>query len=446
MLEPEVLVIGGGPAGVAAAAELAELGFTVLLVEQRDRLGGAIHRAYAGAGRNPLPVAGQHRRNWQRLQQRLRQAGARISTRLETVYLGVDGNACFLLDDRRAGRVISVRPQATVLALGAFEVVWPRPGWELPGVTTVGAMQLQLKETGEPPAGSILVAGNGPLPLALAAQLSVAGNPPRAVLESGQPVRAALRHLSAACNGLRAPRQVAEAIGYGWRLWQAGVPYRTGATVVAIEAAAPGLLVTCQRANGALEHYRVRHLALHDGLACNPSGLPAPDAAGLCVIRAGDGREVLGAAGAQHDGHRAAQWVARQLGRPARPASATEQPLAAARRTQQALATLFRASAPLSPAPETVICRCEGLRRADFDALQGAPSTREIRLVGRFGMGLCQGRFCAHAVQALAAQAGLALDADAPLGTGARWPLRPVSLAALAAYDDNALAAYDANE
>lgn len=428
MFEPDVLVIGGGPAGVAAATELAALGLTVLLAEQRDRLGGAIHRPFVGAGKSPLRLPARQRRDWQRLQQKLRQAGQRITTRLESVYLGVDGDARFLLDDRRAGRVISVRPKAVVLALGAIERVLPRPGWELPGVTTAGAMQLQLKETGQPPVGSILVAGTGPLPLALAAQLSAAGNAPRALLERGQPWRAALSHSGAAWNALRSLPQVAQAIGYGLRLWQAGVPYRTGAVVIAIEAAPEGLLVTSRRANGALSQHRVRHLALHDGLLSDHSALPTQDLGGVCVIRAGDGREVLGAEGAISDGRRAAQWVAAQLGHSC-PQGALEPHLSAARRMQQALATLFDAPA-LVPSPDTVICRCEGLRRADLEALQGVASAREIRLVGRFGMGLCQGRFCAHAVQAIAAQA------DGPGGATPRWPLRPVSLAALAAYSE----------
>lgn len=111
MIDTDVLVIGGGPAGVAAAAELAELGQRVMLVEQRDRLGGAIHRAYAGPGVNPLPVVARHRRHWATLAQRLIQAGDRVQTHYETVFLGVDGGGRFLLDERKGARVMAVRPK-----------------------------------------------------------------------------------------------------------------------------------------------------------------------------------------------------------------------------------------------------------------------------------------------------------------------------------------------
>lgn len=434
MLEPDILVIGGGPAGVAAATDLAEMGFTVLLAEQRDALGGAIHRPFVGEGQSPLAVLGRHRRNWQRLQHKVVQAGSRITTQFETVFLGVDGDARFLLDDRRAGRVISLQPQAVVLALGAVERVLPRPGWELPGVTTAGGMQVQLKETGEAPKGPILVAGTGPLSLALAAQLVVAGNPPVAVLERGQPFRAAFAHVGVAIDGLRSWSNMSEGMGYGARLLRAGVSYRTGCAVTAIESVAEGLHVTSQHDNGTINHHHVRHLALHDGLTCNNTGLPTQSIAGVFVVRAGDCREVLGAEGAVSDGRRAAQLVAKQLGRPSRE-SAFDLQLSAARRTQHAIWRLFDAPA-LSPTPDTVICRCEGLRRADFDGLKGVQSAREIRLVGRFGMGACQGRFCARAVKDIAAETAVNFEPGDLGGATLRWPLRPVSVASLAAWTD----------
>ena len=432
MIDPDVLVIGGGPAGVAAATELADLGQRVVLVEQRDRLGGAIHRAYVGPGANPLQVAARHRRHWASLAQRLVQAGDRIDTHYESVFLGVDGDGRFLLDERVGQRVIGVRPKAVVFAVGAMEVVMPRPGWELPGVTTAGGLQVQMKETGRAPQGPILVAGTGPLPFALAAQLAAAGNPPVAVLERGQPGRAAWRNPKAALDGLRSVANIKDAMGYSARLLRAGVPYLQGWAVVAVESAPDGLLVTSQHADGATQQHRVRHLALHDGLVPQDNGLPTQEMAGVPVVRAGDCREVLGADGALSDGQRAAHIVARQLGLSVADRG-LERVLGAARRTQFAMAALCAAPVQ-TPAPDTVICRCEGLRRADLDALQGAHSAREIRLVGRFGMGVCQGRFCAGHVARLAAQMDVNFE-PADLGGGVpRWPLRPVSLSALAAF------------
>lgn len=436
MSQPDVLVVGGGPAGVAAAVALTVMGLRVMLVEQRDRLGGAIHRAYVGAGPSPIQRNAHHQRRWQTLLDQVSQAGERLTLQLQSVFLGVEGEGRYLLDDRAAGCVRSVRPKAVVMAVGGVERVLPVPGWELPGVSTVGGMQVQLKETGEAPQGRVLVAGSGPLPLALAAQLAAAGNPPLALLERGTPFGMALLQPAAAMAGLRSGPQLVEALGYASQLLRFGVPYRTGCTVTAIEAVPQGLRVAVVDRRGRTLVYEVAHLALHDGLEPNQTGLPRQAVAGLPVVWAGDCREVLGADAAIQDGRRAALEVAKALGHPC-PDAAFDGTLDAARRLQSALRTLYQAPNP-AITPETVLCRCEGLRAASASALQGAASAHEIRVVGRYAMGPCQGRFCARNAQTLAAQAGVSFEPRDLHGSVLRWPLRPVSVAALAAYADDA--------
>lgn len=437
MNDSDILIIGGGPAGVSAAVTLAESGFSVTLVEQRPCLGGAIHRSYVGSGESPLRLLRSHRRNWQELQRRLSAAGPRVRVRYESVFLGLDSESRFLIDDRREKRVVGLFPKAVVLAVGAIERVTPRPGWELPAVTTAGGLQIQLKETGRAPVGPVLIAGTGPLPLALGAQLAALGNPPVAILERGRPWHAAFAHPAEAVGSLRAPTYLKEALGYGLRLMRSGVSYKTGWNVVGIEAIAEGLRVTCQHANGQAAEYRVRHLALHDGLACNDAGLPARGDSGVYIVRAGDCREVLGADAAIWDGCRAAQDVLRHLGQAAE-ADVFGLKLAAARRMQRSMRTLCQAP-PTPIATDTLVCRCEGLRRRDLEALQGASSLREIRLVGRFGMGACQGRSCLPSVREICAEpgSGIALVESADVTPSMpRWPLRPVSVRSLASLQD----------
>ena len=101
-----------------------------------------------------------------------------------------------------------------------------------------------------------------------------------------------------------------------------------------------------------------------------------------------------------------------------------ESGLERARRVQAALAQAL-GSKPMVPAPETLICRCEGRSYADLQALADDASVREIRLMGRFGLGACQGRFCGPMIAALRGR-------PVPAASPPRWPLRPVSVAALA--------------
>jgi len=258
------------------------------------------------------------------------------------------------------------------------------------------------------------------------------------VLERARPLAAAWRHGAALRDVLRSWPHVQEAAACAAQLLRARVPYGVGWNVAAIEAAATGLRVACQHGSGELRHHWVQHLALHDGLLPNSTGLPpAMRSETACIVHAGDCREVLGAVAAADDGRRAARQVARHCD----PAGTLpddrqlDQAIALARRTQGALAQLFQTPA-LVPTANTVICRCEGLRRADLARLQVAGSARELRLVGRFGMGACQGRFCAHSVSALAHEYGIDFAPEALSGEVQRWPLRPVSLVALANYTE----------
>ncbi|MGO4736252.1 FAD-dependent oxidoreductase [Bosea sp. 2KB_26] len=419
MSDAPILVVGGGPAGTSAAATLAEAGLPVLLVEQRDQLGGAIHRQAARGATHAVHAPARHRRNWAELAQRVDAAGSRIELCTGTVFLGVDGDGRHLFDDRESGRVVARSVRAAVIAVGAVEKIHPFEGWDLPGVMTAGGAQVLLKETGVPPTGPILVAGTGPLLLAVSAQLAKAGNPPVAVLERGRPW---VRFNSLLRMAWAGP-QLGEAVSYAATLLSHRVHYWTGADILSVREDDAGLEIRVRR-NGTVHRLRARHMLVHDGIEPNRVGIPLSDPGGAVpVVLAGDGREVLGADAAILDGRRAAREILARLGMrlPDEPGEAR---LTAARNVQAALSDLFRSALP-EPTPETLICRCEARRLSDFRSLPDDASTREIRLMGRFGMGVCQGRFCGPTIAALRGEA-------VPSAIPPRWPLRPVSLAALA--------------
>jgi hypothetical protein len=275
--------------------------------------------------------------------------------------------------------------------------------------------------------------------LALAAQLALAGNAPVAVLERGRPFYAGLRHVPALWNALGNRANLLDAMSYTSVMLRERVPYHCGWSVVSIRSASTGLVAGCQHQNGRFREFLVQYLALHDGLTVNNTGLPQPQQSPQsCVLHAGDCREVLGANAASADGRRAARQVAHHLGQsmPSQLDQQLTQQLAQARQSQNALKKLF-AAPPVEPTANAVICRCEGLRRADFDQLPVARSARELRLVGRFGMGNCQGRFCAESISRLAADKGIDFDPGMLNGQVPRWPLRPVALTSMASFFDD---------
>jgi len=413
MTERRVLVVGAGLAGLAAAVELARAGFASLVVDQAGAPGGAIHR-------QPLPGVAAHglpaqRRRWRGLCRAVAASGDRIAILCGHRFAGIDADGVALLAGERSR---FMRPAALVLAAGATERVVPVPGWTLPGVTTVGAIQTQLKTGGEAPAGRILLAGSGPLLCAAAAELAAAGNPPVAVVEAGRPFRHAADALALPAGYL------AEASAFLARLVVARVPMRCGMRLCGIERRGDALVA---RAEGGGRHldFAVDRIGLHDGI--RPNGYGAAGTA-VPVMLAGDAREALGARAALADGRRVgAALAARLAGRPLPPG--TSPVLERERAAQQRLRRIYAHDLGARLAAigdDTVICRCENRTAGDLRALGDDPTDRELRLRGRFAMGRCQGRFCGEWVRRLRGDAA----ADAPLGA-VRLPALPLPLADL---------------
>lgn len=428
MSSPEVLVIGGGPAGVSAALELARAGMDVTLCEQGPRLGGAIHRQPDDPTQS-VRVPRSHKQRWQAMSDEL--AASTVKVLCRHMFAGIEATGAVLLEDRIHGRLVTRRPAALVLAMGAIERVAPVPGWHLPGVVTVGGLQVMMKSTGRAPDGDVLIAGSGPLLVALAAQMASLGNAPVAVLERST----RLMSVSVIASLLRAPAYLWEAAGYLLTLARSGILPRRGAFVTAIAPRDGRLSVTTLDRHGRERQMLVDRVALHDGLLPNSNGTMAGQH-GPFIVRAGDCREVLGGTAALADGRLAAHAVLAQIGKAVPATKAPAAIMARERQAQAALNTLFDYSGrdPAQLPDETIICRCEGRTLGQLRSMLSADdpvSAREIKLNGRFGMGACQGRFCAEWVASFVASQRA--DGSPPQVSeivGSRWPVKPVPISA----------------
>ncbi len=226
-----ILVIGAGPAGLAAAVTAAELGLRVVLVDEAAAAGG---QYLSPCG---LP-GGQRTGAERRFSTRAERDGAALIARAHALSRAADaglelrwgatvwsltsnpdGHAPGLAamvysrdgDDVQAGSEC-IEVDAVILATGARETVTPFPGWTLPGVMTVGAAQLLIRRHGVSPARPgqrVLIAGSGPLLLPAAAKLIEAGAHVMGVLEAVH-VRAALAI---------APRSLSGVLDWAPALW-----------------------------------------------------------------------------------------------------------------------------------------------------------------------------------------------------------------------------------
>lgn len=409
MDERQILVVGAGLAGTAAAVELARAGHRVLVVDRAARAGGAIHRQPLPGRAGVETAAPRWARLWAEAQ------ALPIDWAFETRFAGLDHQGSALLT---GGLNRLMRPAAMVLATGAREAVRPRPGWTLPGVITAGAAQMQLKTLGEAPKGRLLLAGSGPLLIALAAQLTRLGNAPVAVIEAGQPFAHPLLGLRLPASYLR------EAVGYMSTLIAHRVPLLTGAEVNHIAPEGAGLRVTL-RHRGRERSFSVDQLCLHDGIRPNDAGLT--DCAAIPVLRLGDCAEALGARAALAAGRAGGAALVKAFASGARPGPIDPAALRRERDAQALLARIYAhcSAARLADLPgDTVLCRCENRTLDDLRALGPAPRARQVRLNGRFGMGACQGRFCGEWV-------AQALGQPTPTLGAPRWPAAPISISDL---------------
>lgn len=437
MTEPEILVVGAGPSGLVAATTLAKAGFAVDVIEQRATIGGAVYRqpAAAIAADGHVPFANA---KWIRIRDDFLASGVAVSH--GKVLVGIDGDGLVLVEDRNGGRIERLRRRGVLIAVGAVEKVYPRPGWHLPGVSAAGGLQVMMKETGRAPAGRVMLAGNGPLLVAVAAQMARLGNPPVAIVEAGDP----LAHVADGIALARHPAVLAEALSYLAQVYRHGIPWLRGAGIRSIARDGGHLAVEVKHGAG-VKHWAVDRIGLHDGIRSNDFGLPREVARaqdGPVILRAGDCREALGAMAAQADGRRVALMMSHILSGNTRPPDGDAR-IGRMRNIQVALGKLFTpvgAASPLATgSDETILCRCEGKTIGDLRQLCRSDATisgREVKLNGRFAMGSCQGRFCAENTASLMSLMGNGSRDPEPKAedlTGRRWPLRPVSIAALVA-------------
>jgi len=407
----EIVVVGGGPAGIAAAVHAAETGARTLLLDEQARLGGQIWRGEAA------PAA----RKWL----------LRLSRSGTTVLAGatvVDAPGPNELLVERDGLPVRVAFERLVLATGARELFLPFPGWTLPGVVGVGGAQALLKAGARFEGLRVVVAGSGPLLPAVAAGLKRAGSRIVGIAE-----QAPFSRLAAFGAGLwRQPRRIAEGLGYAATL--RGVPWRAG-TWVREALGDEGVLRVVLAGSRAGEEWECDILACGFGLVPNlelPRLLGCETTADRVVVDASqrtsrDGvfatGELCGIAGVEHALATGAIAGLAAAGRVSPWALAARRARETGFAVRLARAFALRDELRSLPRPDTTVCRCEDV---PLGRLAMAASAREAKLLTRAGMGACQGRVCGAALGFLR---GFAPDRVRP-------PLVPVPVAVLVDEED----------
>jgi len=297
-----VLVLGGGPAGLAAAIELGQQGVETLLVDDKHTLGGKLvlqtHRFFGSA---EDVYAGTR--------------GIDIATRLaeqisaqETVQVWLDSTALAVYSDQKVGiwrerrRYVLVQPQVLVVATGARERSLAFKGNTLPGVYGAGAFQTLVNRDRIRAAERLFIVGGGNVGL-------IAGYH---ALQAGIQVVGLVEALPQ-CGGYKVHRD---------KLARLGVPIHTSHTILSANGSESVESVTIAQVDeqfnplpGTERSFACDTVLVAVGLEPVNEFLHKAREAGITVLAAGDAQEIAEASAAIFGGRIAGREAIHALGR-----------------------------------------------------------------------------------------------------------------------------------
>ncbi|MDH0896233.1 MULTISPECIES: FAD/NAD(P)-binding oxidoreductase [unclassified Pseudomonas] len=387
-MKVDILIVGAGPAGMAAALAAAPSGARIAVLDDNPAAGGQIWRD--GPQAHLPPLAREHRRRLE--------AQANIELLPATRVVALAGPRALLVEDPEQGRVIEY--DTLILCTGARELLLPFPGWTLPGVTGAGGLQALIKG-GMPVAGErIVIAGSGPLLLASAA--TARDNGARVLHIAEQASWSAVAGFAAQLP--RWPNKLLQSFG----LFHPG--YRVGSHVV--EALGDGHLEAVRLSiGGTIREIACERLACGFGLVPN---LQLGQALGCRItnsaiaVDAWQATDLDGVYAAGEStgfgGSEKALVEGAIAGHAAVGERKAAQRLWPQRRRWHGFAKTLNAAFALGDEvkrlarPDTLICRCEDVPLA---ALADHGGWSQAKMASRCGMGACQGRVCGAAAQVL---------------------------------------------
>lgn len=393
----QTLVVGSGPAGIAAAVCAAEHGLRVGLVDDNPNPGGQIWRGKAETGNiadiSHIEDAGKWRK---------RLSAASI-TRLQGWSVFDHPSANTLRAERR-GEAADFRYETLILATGARERFLPFPGWTLPNVMGAGAIQAMMK-SGLPMRGKrVVIAGSGPLLLAVASALKATGAIVMCICEQAS----ISGLLPFALTLMATPGKIIEGLHHRASTWN--IPFYTSSWPV--DAGGDGQL----RSVTLSIHGKIKTIAC-DYLACGfhlvpnvelPLLLGCKLANGSVVVDEWQQTSVPGIFCAGEPTGVGGLELSLIEGQIAGLTAAGRQDKARTHFTQwrkysrfaERLARAFalRHELRLLPNDSTLLCRCEDV---PYGAVRQHSDWRTAKLHTRCGMGPCQGRICGSATEFL---------------------------------------------
>ncbi|HQI05073.1 MAG TPA: FAD-dependent oxidoreductase [bacterium] len=298
----DVLVIGGGPSGLTSTIELAKLGFRVVLVDVKDKLGGKLllqtHKFFGSeedcyAGTRGIDIANL-------LEEEVRKySNVKIFTETSIVGVYKDKKAGLFVENRH---YVLVDFKGVLITAGAREKSIVFPGNDLPGVYGAGAFQTLVNRDLVKASDKVLIIGSGNVGLigayhALQAGIEVAG-----IVEIAHEISGYKVHAD--------------------KIKRMGVPLYLNTTVLCAEGKGKVERVTIAEVDSAwnpvletARTFEVDTLLVAAGLTPTDEFFDMAEKFEFNVIKAGDAEEIAEASSAMFGGRIAGLKMAALLGR-----------------------------------------------------------------------------------------------------------------------------------
>ena len=175
-LTSDILVIGGGAAGLSAAAEASAVGAKVAIIESDLHLGGQLvkqtHKFFGSkdeyAGTRGYKIADI-------LLAEIEKNSSNVEVMKNTTVTGYYPEDCVFTAMRGEEEYFRIKSKRAIVATGAQERLIPFLGNDLPGVYGAGAVQTLMNVYGVTPGKRVLMIGAGNIGLIVSYQLLQAG-------------------------------------------------------------------------------------------------------------------------------------------------------------------------------------------------------------------------------------------------------------------------------
>lgn len=449
--QTDLVIVGAGPAGLAAACSASDCGLEVNLVDEQSSPGGQLFRNIESSlGQSSLDA--KERAEGVALAKEFRNSG--VSYHPNTIVWGLSSDKVSCTNE---GKTKIFPTQSVIVAPGAMERPVPFPGWTLPGVMGAGGADILLRGGGtllKDPSKPIVLAGNGPLLLLLACHLIDRGVKIAAWLDTGHWSKRIMSGVPMSVSFLDSA-YLGKGLSMALKIAKAKIPFVLG--VKNIKAIGKGSVEKISyEVRGKVKEIETTCLLRHEGVIPRTHILNSLGAKHLwdpvqrywypdvseCGATSIDGVYLAGDAGYVHGGDAsitkgtlAGIDAARRLGviTASEAAFRSKDSIKKLRLTRFARGFLRYVFAPnpniFDVTDETKVCRCESVTAGDIREVvrEGNSDVNEVKLYSRCGMGPCQGRMCGSALAEITASA----LSTSPAKVGSlqiRQPFRPVSL------------------